>query len=802
VGSDGRGAVVWSAPAEKGAGSAIYERAVSKTGALGTTQEISEAPAGAVYTTAYHPTTRFVADGTATIVWLESSYSSNSCFAGGESEGGPCEVDEYVKSRQVEPGGTLAAQIHDLYHRHAIYPSGGPFGGSSPAYVAYGQPAIAGGPGESMTVVWGESSFSEACQGYAYSSSYHDGGCEAEETIQWVRLNAAGEAQGAPQTAYTSSTTGYGSGQPLLRLRVGAASDGTATVLFSIRVQAEESECWGGESAIEVLRIDTGGEIGSSHELDSGCGSVDPRLVVQPDGSAFAAWGWEGTYTSDEALFARIGADGAPSPAEPLLDNYEGMRIGGIDLARGPAGSARAVWSDNGTIKSREIPPSGSLGPLRTIATPGGGYFSEPSIALGPDGSGAVVWEAWQGEGRYATGLQGAELAADGTPGKSRTLLAANRWDHGPRVSAGGDGSVMASWRVSVPHENKIQAVRLSAEVTTSNDDFANAQVIDPELPSFAAGSNEGAGKEPGEPEIEGNPGGSSVWYSWTPSSSGPVSISTCASGPLDTLLGVYTGSAVNSLTTVASADEGASAPCSSGDSEVRFEATGGTTYYIAVDGKEHTEGSFGLKISSRADAPANDDFIGAKAISSLPFGRSETNVDASKETGEPTIAGNPGGASVWFSWTAAKTGEVLITACGYELAHTLLGVYTGGSLDALTQVGAADSTGDHGCGESGSGVRVNAVSGTTYKIAIDGRNGREGRFELQLYEAPANDNFANAQVLSGLPTSASTYNYAATKQVGEPEIEGDPGGASVWYSWTPSSSGTAYVSQCAYGNT
>ena len=64
----------------------------------------------------------------------------------------------------------------------------------------------------------------------------------------------------------------------------------------------------------------------------------------------------------------------------------------------------------------------------------------------------------------------------------------------------------MASWRVSVPHENKIQAVRLSTEVTTSNDDFADAQVLDPELPSFAAGSNEGATKEPGEPNHRRRP--------------------------------------------------------------------------------------------------------------------------------------------------------------------------------------------------------------------------------------------------------------------------------------------------------
>ena len=806
VGSDGRGAVVWSAPLEGGSGYGIYERGVTKAGTRGATQAVSQPLSGAVYTTAYHPSIHYASDGTATIVWLQSSYSSESCFAESE-EGGAgeeeCGVDEYVKARQIAPDGTLSSTTHDLYHRHAVYPAGGPFGASSPAYMAYGQPAIAPGPGESLTVIWGQTSFGEGCEGYGYSSSYADDGCEAQETIQWVRLDSEGKAEGVPQTAFSSSTSGYGSGQPLLQMRIGTAADGTATVLFSTRIRTEGSGCWGGESAIEALQISVGGEASTAHELDSGCGSADPRLVVQSDGTAVAAWSWQGTYSTDEALYTRIASDGTPGEAEALLGEYKESRIGGLDLARGLAGSTVAVWAEDGTIDSREIPPSGSLGSVRTVATPAeGGYFSNPRIGLAPDGTGAVVWEAQLSEGGYATGLQGTELAADGTPGNVRTLLSANRWDHGARISAGGDGSVMASWRVSVPHENKIQAVRLSTEATTSNDDFADAQVLDPKLPSFAAGSNEGATKQTGEPNHGGFPGGASVWYSWTPEESGPVSISTCASGSLDTLLGVYTGAAVDELTTVASADGGAGAPCAGGDSEVRFEATAGTTYEIAVDGKGGTEGSFGLKIAPRAHAPANDDFADATNIPSLPWSRPGTNVDASKEIGEPDPAGNAGGASVWYSWTAAHTGEVLVAACGQGLAHPLLGVYTGGEVGALTPVASADGTGDPSCGEGGSGVRVDAVKGTTYKIAVDGRDGREGRFFLRLYEAPANDDFANAQTIIGIPNSVYSTNAAASKQTGEPEIEGNAGGASVWYSWTPSENGTAYVSACMYGQT
>ena len=713
VAPDGEGTVVWSAPAHSASGYAIYARGVSRAGAAGSAREISEPDSEAAFTSAYRPAIRYAADGTATVVWMESTYASESCFdsAYAEGEEGECEVDEYVKARQIAPGGSLS-EIEDLYHRHVLYPKDGSFGGSNPAYMYYGQPALSAGPEGSIDVVWGQSAFGAGCAAYGYSSSYADEGCEAEESIRWVRLNGAAEPEGASQAAFSAGASGYGAGQPLLQTRAGSASDGTATVLFTARAEAGEAGCWGGESSVQVLQIEADGETTTPSELDSGCGSPDPHLVVQSDGSAVAAWGWEGAYSADEALYVRIASDGSAGAPEPLLDGYEGGGVGGIDLARGPAGSVTAVWADEGTIQSRQIPASGDAGTIETVATPGSErYFSSPRIALASDGSGALVWEATALEGGYATGLEGVEVAADGTPGTVRTLMAANRWDHGAHVSAGGDGSLMASWRVSVPHENKIQAVRVSSEATTANDDFSEAEAVPPDLPSFVGGSNEGATRQPGEPEHAGDPGGASVWYSWTPTASGPVAISTCSSDGLDSLLAVYTGAALDELTEVASADTGAAAPCASGDSEVRFEASAGTTYEIAVDGKGESEGSFGLKLFARGRVPPNDDFTSARTVGGAFWSRSDKNVDASRQAGEPEHAGNPGGASVWYTWTPSSDVEGVISVCGYGLAHPLLGAYTGPAVNALTEVASADGGGGAGC-EGGSEVRVNAVGG------------------------------------------------------------------------------------------
>src|SRR5437773_5978573 len=87
------------------------------------------------------------------------------------------------------------------------------------------------------------------------------------------------------------------------------------------------------------------------------------------------------------------------------------------------------------------------------------------------------------------------------------------------------------------------------------NDYFANRIALGSGSSITTSGSNVGAAKESGEPTIAGRIGGKSVWWSWTAPSAGTVTIKTTGSS-FDTLLGVYTGSSVSALTTVASNDD------------------------------------------------------------------------------------------------------------------------------------------------------------------------------------------------------------------------------------------------------
>src|SRR5688500_17848322 len=60
----------------------------------------------------------------------------------------------------------------------------------------------------------------------------------------------------------------------------------------------------------------------------------------------------------------------------------------------------------------------------------------------------------------------------------------------------------------------------------------------------------------------------------------------------------------------------------------------------------------------------------------------------------------------------------------------------------------------------------------------------------------PPNDDFADAEVLSGeLPIGATGTNAEATLEPGEPTAH--PGGASVWYRWTPNTAEPATIDLC-----
>lgn len=123
-----------------------------------------------------------------------------------------------------------------------------------------------------------------------------------------------------------------------------------------------------------------------------------------------------------------------------------------------------------------------------------------------------------------------------------------------------------------------VHLARTPAEAAPAHNDFSKSALIGGSSVRVSD-SNSGASKEPGEPAHGGEAGGSSVWWRWTAPATGPVALDTFGSETA-TVLAVYTGTRVDTLTHVASDRTSGTG----GSSGLVFPATAGTTYSIAVD--------------------------------------------------------------------------------------------------------------------------------------------------------------------------------------------------------------------------
>ncbi len=117
---------------------------------------------------------------------------------------------------------------------------------------------------------------------------------------------------------------------------------------------------------------------------------------------------------------------------------------------------------------------------------------------------------------------------------------------------------------------------------------------------------------------------------------------------------------------------------------------------------------------------PANDGFASAETVSGMQVHITRTNVEATKEPGEPSHANNDGGASVWFKWTAPMSRVMAFsTNRSATNLNTIIHIYRGTSVNALLSEHSNNDI------DSGSNLksyfRFAAIQGRTYYIAVDG---------------------------------------------------------------------------------
>jgi len=142
-----------------------------------------------------------------------------------------------------------------------------------------------------------------------------------------------------------------------------------------------------------------------------------------------------------------------------------------------------------------------------------------------------------------------------------------------------------------------------------------------------------------------------------------------------------------------------------------------------------------------------NNQFANAVTVSGQSGTVYGNNVNAGLETGEPPIAGNAGGKSVWWTWQAPLSGPVVWYTTGSDF-DTLLAAYTGSSLPLLASVAENDDDG----GATTSRISFTVTAGTIYAVAVDGKNAAAGTVALN-WEYPDTDGDTVIDALDNCPS-------------------------------------------------
>ncbi|MEO6392121.1 MAG: VCBS repeat-containing protein [Pyrinomonadaceae bacterium] len=296
--------------------------------------------------------------------------------------------------------------------------------------------------------------------------------------------------------------------------------------------------------------------------------------------------------------------------------------------------------------------------------------------------------------------------------------------------ATGASGATMAASRPGSGSGN-------DAIMAPANDNFASAQLLSG-ISGDAIATSAAATKEVGEPAHAFNRGGASVWFKFVAPGNGVMRLTTNGSS-FDTLLAVYVGSNIASLKLVAANDNLSSELVSSARSRLHFGTQAGTTYYIAVDGKNSSGtaeiGSVDLTFSF-------DNVMLSNGLANLPDefwlysgNRTSTitgsNVGASKESGEPDHAGNAGGKSIWYRWrnnsTYPQTFEFTLDSQALNNLNnpvdSLFAIYAGSNIPSVA--GLVPVISSHS--SSHRTLLLQAAPQTVYYLAIDGFDAGQG---------------------------------------------------------------------------
>lgn len=193
---------------------------------------------------------------------------------------------------------------------------------------------------------------------------------------------------------------------------------------------------------------------------------------------------------------------------------------------------------------------------------------------------------------------------------------------------------------------------------------------------------------------------------------------------------------------------------------------------------------------SALAAPPSNDNFENAQVLTSGAPAVTGNSFEGTFESGEPN---NPAfGTSVWYRLNVPSGGVIVLDLCSSQnAANPVYGAgFTGSSLATLYRPWAFASIGY--CGEP-IYLQTNAAGPVFLQI---GESSWDFTIAATFHAAPANDNFASAQVINGSSASVAIDNTWATLEPDE-NVDDQYNTHSLWFKWTAPMDGAINASAC-----
>ncbi len=204
-----------------------------------------------------------------------------------------------------------------------------------------------------------------------------------------------------------------------------------------------------------------------------------------------------------------------------------------------------------------------------------------------------------------------------------------------------------------------------------------------------------------------------------------------------------------------------------------------GTTYYFQILNNSEFGGIVGFDIKEDIP-PANDDFINATMIPTIPYSDSVDMLYTSTEAGEPNPCDYSAEKTIWYAFIPDTSGLYTSEVAGEGSVRQA--VYTGQDLAELVNIG---------CTIDWAPITMMLEGGTTYYYQVFTNSyGRLVTINL-IKSVPANDNFVDATKISELPFTGSVDTKYATIEPDEVWGCNWTGSNTVWYSFTPDSDGS-----------